>query len=593
MAVDIKNIAREYILESRMKGERTIAKIRLIVLGPLFLFAIAVAASGIQEKGIGVFTEITFILEVLFMLCAVIMSFWTLRQIKKKIYHDWMQYIIPVFDIALVSATVYIVSAPTTGLMFTGGAPWIYLLFLAINALRNSRSSVLFTGVLMSLAHLLLCINSMAAMNVLGVSIAAILDTVSRQSFKLVTDTGTIELLNVHMDGFVNPLAPEPIRIMLDDVIFKSMFMLIITGLLAYMAHRFNRMIENQIAIRVEKETLRTTLVTELKTVTETIHHSSNTLVNTSRDFSLNLDQMVNSCTQIQDETHEEYSAVEQTSATITQMIHSIESVAKHIVSQADLVTSSVSAIEEIGASIYQITTTSKKANSLALNLLSTAENGEQIMEDVVGVIQETEAESRKIEEIVEIISSIATETDLLAMNAAIEAAHAGDAGKGFAVVADEIRSLAESSGSSAKTIADILKSLGGRIKNIVELTENSSKALTSILKDARETSQINNEILTAMEEESGAVNEIVRSTQELSKITEEVRQASSEQALGSAEILQVISHIKSQTDTVSSLTSEQMEKSGVLSSLMKELNEVVRNNQIIIDGLDELVGKL
>jgi methyl-accepting chemotaxis protein len=207
--------------------------------------------------------------------------------------------------------------------------------------------------------------------------------------------------------------------------------------------------------------------------------------------------------------------------------------------------------------------------------------------------MQETERASKNIEEIVDIISSIASETDLLAMNAAIEAAHAGEVGKGFAIVADEIRNLAETSGANAKMINEILKDLSLRIVTIVELVGRSAEALLNILKDARETSGISSEVLSAMEEESSAVNEIVYSTQELAKITEEVKMASTEQAAGGNEIIGVISHIKHQTDDVSESVRDQVEKANQLAAVSKELNEVVNKNQYVIINLNQLVKKL
>ncbi|RPJ07129.1 MAG: hypothetical protein EHM28_08250, partial [Spirochaetaceae bacterium] len=493
MKTEVNALVKEQVLLSRIRGERTLAIIRLILLIPLFLFAVVVVISGIPEKGVlFAFTENIFILELCLIVLALLVSLWTLRYMKRKIYYEWMKYAIPAVDIALVSATVYLVSAPDSGLMFTGAAPWFFFIFLVLESFRNSKASIIFTGSMLAIVHLALCINAMATLDILGPAYASIVESVPRQAFNLIFEGQTLELTGIPQDGFVNPRTQYVVRLMLDDVFFKFFIILIMTALLTFMARRFNLMIQEQISTQIEKENLRTTVVTELKTVTQTIGQSSSTLVETSRQFADNLKKMVGSCTQIKDETQKEYNAVEETSATVTQMIRSVESVAKNIEVQAGLVTTSVTAVEEIGATISQITQTSQKANSLAGNLLTVAESGEHTMEDVVQAIHETESASKKIEEIVEIISSIAGETDLLAMNAAIEAAHAGDAGKGFAVVADEIRTLAESSSQSTKSIAEILKDLSARISHIVSLVEKSFGALGSILSDARETSTIN-----------------------------------------------------------------------------------------------------
>jgi methyl-accepting chemotaxis protein len=568
MDADVKKNAQAYITEAKINGEHVIAIIRLILLPPLLAFAIVIMIGNVSETSLVLaLTNPVFLSEILFLIIAAIVSLLTIRFTRRKQYRWWMNYILPLIDVALVTATVMTVSAPGTGLVVTGATPWLYVIFLCLCVLRNSPSSVILTGSLISVVHFVLSLVTLSTLGVLA--------------------NGAV------VETFVGRVGGASIRLFLDDVVYKSFILLIVTGLLTYVARRFNKMIEGQVAIRVEKEDLRNTLSRELKAVTETVNTTSTTLVANTVQFTQNIDSMVSSCGKIETAIGEETSAVEETSATITEMIHSIESVANNIVKQADLVTSSVTAIEEIGASITHITATAKKANSLATSLLTNAESGEQIMEEVSTAMQETERASKNIEEIVEIISSIASDTDLLAMNAAIEAAHAGEVGKGFAIVADEIRNLAETSGSNAKMINDILKDLSGRIGKIVELVGKTAEALLNILTDARETSGISYEVLSAMEEESKAVNEIVYSTQQLAKITEEVKMASTEQAAGGTEIIGVITHIKKQTDNVTESVREQVEKSHQIAAISKEMNEVVNKNQFVILNLNQLVKKL
>jgi methyl-accepting chemotaxis protein len=567
----VKQLAEQLIIDSRIKGERLIAYLRLILIIPIFFFFLAIVLQHYGEGGLGVvFTDPAFFTELVCILLAIGLSFYTIRATNQHRYFSWMKYVLPFIDISMLNViALFMAFPPHSGLTFTGAFPFFYFIFLLLYVLRNSVSSVLFSGIYVFISLIVLYIYSLAALG--------ILDRVLAES----------------KVAFVNAAQNSVVEIYLDDHIIKPLMVLMLTGLLMYIAHRFNRMIQEQTAQRVEKDEMRTTLTGNIKAITEKINNSSDTLVMSGEKFSENIGQMVESIGKIEEETQNENSAVEETSATISEMIRSIESVSQNIQSQAELVMNSVSAIEEVGSSINIIANTAKNANTLSGSLLEAAEHGEQTMNEVVEAIRETEKASKKIEEIVEIISSIASETNLLAMNAAIEAAHAGEAGKGFAVVADEIRDMAENAGGNAKLIYDILKDIRERIGMIVGLSQESSTGLQSILHDARETSNINLQILKAMEEESAAMKHILESIQELSKITEEVKQASVEQAAGGSEILKVVSEISSLTDSVSVLTGNQVKKCDEINIFTKELQSVITRNSDIIKELEELVSRL
>jgi methyl-accepting chemotaxis protein len=566
-----QQLTEQLIKDSRIKGERLIAFIRLILIIPIFSFFLIIVFEHYAEEGIGIIiTDPAMSAELICIIVAVILSIYIIKITNQHKYFDWMKYVLPFVDISLLNIIAFMMARPPhSGLTFTGVFPWFYFIFIAVCVLRNSAVSVLFTGLYVFISNIALSIFSLSGLNILGDVIAQ-----SKIDFTRIPS------------GVV-------ISVYFDDQCIKPFVILIITGMFMYIAYRYNKMIQVQTENRVEREAMRATLTGNIKDIAEKIYGSSSTLVTTSEIFSNDIEQMVTSIKKIDTETENENTIVEHSSATITEMIKSIESVSRNIRSQAELVMTSVTAIEEVGSSIKNITQISKNANNLADNLLKAAEEGEQTMSEVFEAIKDTEMASKKIEEIVEIISSITTETDLLSMNAAIEAAHAGAAGKGFAVVADEIRKLAENAGGNAKLIHDVLKDIKERIVHIVELSQNASLRLQSILSDARQTSDINQEVLKAMEEESATMNEILNSIQELSKITDEVKQASSEQAIGGSEILEVIADINKLTGSVSSLTQEQVKRCNEINIFTKELRSVITKNKEIISELEQLVNKL
>jgi methyl-accepting chemotaxis protein len=559
-------IAKEFLLGSQVKGERIITIIRLILLIPLFLFIIIVFIKSSIENGfLSAIREPLYMIELGCLLVFLPYSFWLLGQLKKNKYFTVIKYLSPFIDITLLSIIV-LMNAPSfrIALIMTGAPTFIYFVFLVLSVLRNSISSVIFTGGYITLIYSFFTYHAMSLLRIFD-------------------GNGKV---------FTNSFG-KIVQLDWDDEMIKPLVFLIVTVLLAYLASRFNKMVVEQTRMSVDREQLKEVFINNVRQVSENLFASGKSLSSTYDDFSGRIDELVNQSRKIGNETNEEYKIIESTSKTITDIIGSIEAVTGHIKEQAFHVGETAAAIGEMESSIRTITDSSQKASDIAQSLFSAAKKGGEAVSDVYQAIIETERSSKQIEEIVELITGIASTTDLLSMNAAIEAAHAGDAGRGFTVVADEIRKLAETASINANQISNILKEIIGKIKNIEELAQEANRKLDSIFNDAGETSKINSIVQNAMEEELKTVNDLLKTLISLKSITEEVKNVSVEQSEGSKVLLVSVERLKKQADNISVHIDSQLSGCGIINELVNNFNSVVKNNNTVIDQLEELINKI
>jgi PAS domain S-box-containing protein len=157
-------------------------------------------------------------------------------------------------------------------------------------------------------------------------------------------------------------------------------------------------------------------------------------------------------------------------------------------------------------------------------SMSDSAREASQTATKTAGVAQETGKSSERIVEIVEAITSIAEQTNLLALNAAIEAARAGEAGRGFAVVADEVRKLAESSARSAKEISDVIKLVGGQVKNSVDAIQQVSGKMQEVSTGVQQQSTSVEQISQTMESIASVAEQNARKGEELLILAEQQR---------------------------------------------------------------------
>ena len=186
-------------------------------------------------------------------------------------------------------------------------------------------------------------------------------------------------------------------------------------------------------------------------------------------------------------------------------------------------------ALEETASSMEQMTTTVKQnadnarqANQLSGNARTHAEKGGQVVQRTVGAMEEINASSRKIADIIGVIDEIAFQTNLLALNAAVEAARAGEQGRGFAVVASEVRSLAQRSASAAKEIKDLIKDSVEKVRAGSELVDESGRTLTDIMDAVKRVSDIVAEIAAASEEQAQGIDQVNNAVAQMDEMTQQ-----------------------------------------------------------------------
>jgi methyl-accepting chemotaxis protein len=251
----------------------------------------------------------------------------------------------------------------------------------------------------------------------------------------------------------------------------------------------------------------------------------------------------------------EQRAAVQNTSSSVVELLSSIDSIANSADNQSVSVEQLSSTIEEMSANVKSIADVARKAAEITKDLLVKAEEGGRAVESTVDQIKKVKGLSEQITEMNAVISDIAGRTNLLAMNAAIEAAHAGDAGRGFAVVADEIRKLAESSSQSAKQIEHLVRNVVSAINDSSSTGTVATEQYSAIMEDVRSTRKIVDEVTSAMAEQSHGVNEILEATTSLVNITEQIQTALKEQKAANQDISSAIGNLEKTATDVQTIT--------------------------------------
>ena len=284
--------------------------------------------------------------------------------------------------------------------------------------------------------------------------------------------------------------------------------------------------------------------------------------------------------------------SVTETAATIEEIVRTIKQLNNSIETQAASVAESSASIEQMVANIASIGQTLGKTDEVVKELTAATGDGKDTLVTSNSVTQKIAEESGSLIEASSVIQHIASQTNLLAMNAAIEAAHAGEAGKGFAVVADEIRKLAEDSATQGKTITATLKTLSGEIETLSASSKTVEEKFNAIFNLAEQVKSMSARLTEAMREQENGSKEVLIAIKNINMVTTEVQAGSEEMLKGGEGVAEEMRKLDDLTRVITESMNEMASGAVQINNSVQEVNEITHKNKRSIESLASEVGK-
>ncbi|MCI5695640.1 MAG: methyl-accepting chemotaxis protein [Spirochaetia bacterium] len=267
------------------------------------------------------------------------------------------------------------------------------------------------------------------------------------------------------------------------------------------------------------------------------------------------------------------------------------ERVEKHIRNQASAMNETSEAVAKMNESIENVANISLMANQISDKLKRTSEMGTEAIQTAVNAISEIQGASVQIQGIIKMIQKIASQTNLLSMNASIEAAHAGSFGAGFAVVADEVRSLANTSSKNAKTIKDYMNEMSQKIDNGVSAIQKAGLAFNQIDSDVDETVRIVEQIRQATELQKIGAADTLQSTQTVVEAINQIEEVAKQQRQHADAVYTVMLNVVNSSQEITNALEKTSESIECVSVNLTDVEDCSRINKVSVESMNDHIN--
>ncbi len=332
--------------------------------------------------------------------------------------------------------------------------------------------------------------------------------------------------------------------------------------------------------------------LTTLKNESSSVGGNAIELLSITDNSSTSIGHIVNSFDEMKRQNEEKDRLLETARNNINKLNEDANQVSLTMQEQAQAEAQNAESISQMTENTGRINELIKQAMELSNNLSESSSSGATEVDKTETVINSVSEKSKKMSEVIQVIQQVASQTNLLAMNAAIEAAHAGEAGQGFSVVADEIRKLAENTQSQAKSIKDLITEITGAIVQGTDSMKDTKSMFYKIQQEIATQTTVVENIAHTMDVQSSGADEILSTTNKISQNIQSVNSLIKNQANYTEEIKNGIMDVVALSEKIDSSLNVSLEILKDFSHSMSIVNDKATLNQKSVQTITDELDK-
>ncbi len=327
-------------------------------------------------------------------------------------------------------------------------------------------------------------------------------------------------------------------------------------------------------------------MIIDFKAETNAVTESAGIISKSARYATGAIGVMNHSLQHIDENSKKQDELVAVTGENLEMLADSIDTVKLHVTQQTEAVQSISTAISKMTDSISSVAHTAKQAQEVSQGLSERSDIGNAAVEHAVSTMKEIQIVSAEVRKLLKVIQGIASQTNLLSMNAAIEAAHAGEFGAGFAVVADEVRSLASSSSSSARDIQVKIKEMMEKTTAGVEAITSAGTAFQGIRDNVIENAALVKNIYDAMIAQNQGAADTKQAADELVEAIHAIRDLAEEETEGAMKLRESMDAVVAASKSTMSAVQESLEATANMKMTVEKVDSSAAGN---VDSVEKI----
>ena len=333
-------------------------------------------------------------------------------------------------------------------------------------------------------------------------------------------------------------------------------------------------------------------MIIEMKNGTSAVSETAAFISDSAANAATALENMSTSLERIDSNSQKQNELIYEADENISSLVENLETVKTNVLEQTNAIQNISSAITQMTANINSVAETAKKAQDVSDLLTNSSVNGNEAISKAVESMKDIEKSSDEVRKIIAVIQDIASKTNLLSMNAAIEAAHAGEYGKGFAVVAGEVFSLAASSAASASNIKKHIEEMLVKIKAGVDAISAAGSSFTEVNYSVKHNAEYIKIIFDAMEEQKLGANDTQKSAVEVLEAVERIKSLAEKETENAEGLREFMSTVVDAAHSTEIAVQESIEATTRLKDTIQKVDTSADGNKDSVLRIQEKVSQ-